>query len=250
MYKRWFAIIIGLLTGALVGLAVYAGSRLTGISLFVLCGTVAGGMSALVFYGYSRAVHLTELTVRIPHISDMTFAVTRTNEVVAWRLFVEASTRISVQPLAEGSGSLREALTSLYTLFQAVRAILLEAEPSRRASGAPTVESLAISMLNLQIRPFISKWHARLSEWEHAHRDTPESAWPDSATCRVELEDTRLGLVEYVRGLGILANVGDVDSLMAVPSSANAGLLRSPVRAAERYRPPTSDGVLRGSAER
>jgi high-affinity Fe2+/Pb2+ permease len=46
----WAAVIIGLLVGAVVGFAVYQGSRLEGQSLFVLCGTTAGGVAAVVIY--------------------------------------------------------------------------------------------------------------------------------------------------------------------------------------------------------
>src|ERR1700734_2991991 len=104
VYRRWFALLAGLLTGALVGLAVYWGSQLTGAGLYTLCGTVAGGVAAMVFYAYSRSVQLTELTVSIPNLTDLTFAVTPSNAGVAWRLFVESVTRISTQPLDQGSG--------------------------------------------------------------------------------------------------------------------------------------------------
>jgi hypothetical protein len=214
LYQRWFAVIVGLLLGALVGLAVYGGSRLTGVSLYVLCGTVAGGVAALAFYGYSRAVHLTELTVSIPHLTDLTFAVTPNNERIAWRLFVESATRISTQPLAEDSGVMHEALDSLYKLYTSVRAILLEASPTHRPTVTQTVEHLAIAMLNQQMRPFLSRWHARLTAWEKAHPDTPEAEWPDNAACRAELEQMRQGLLRYVRGLGELAGVRDIESLL------------------------------------
>lgn len=213
-YKRWFALLVGLCVGALVGLAVYWGSHLTGVALYVLCGTVAGGVAALASFGYSRAIHLTELTVSVPHLTDLTFAVTPGNERVAWRLFVESVTRISVQPLDADAGFVREALDSLYLLFQSVRSILLEATPTGRPRGAQTVEHLAIAMLNLQMRPFMARWHPRLTAWQQANPDTPESQWPENAECRAELEHMRLGLLRYVRGLGELAGVADLGSLL------------------------------------
>lgn len=222
VYKRWFAVAIGLAAGALVGLAVYWGSRLSGLSLYMLCGTVAGGVAALAFYGYSRAVHLTELTVSVPHLTDLTFAVTPTNERVAWRLFVESVTRISSQRLEKDWGSVREALDSLYTLFISIRTILLEAAPTRRMTSIHTVEHLAISMLNLQMRPFMSKWHPRLARWEMEHPNAPDSEWPDNDACRAELEQMRLGLLRYVHGLGELAGVSDVDSLVGEPRAVDS----------------------------
>lgn len=214
IYTRWFALVAGLVAGAVVGLAVYWGSRLSGAGLFALCGTVAGGVAALVFSAYARTARLTELKVSIPHLSDLTFAVTPSNEGVAWQLFVESATRISSQPLDPATGLVGEALSSLHHLFLQVRRILLEARPTARAGGTQTVEHLAIGMLNVQMRPFLSKWHARLTEWETANPDQPESAWPENATCRAELEVMRLGMLEYVRGLGQLAGAQHVDDMI------------------------------------
>ena len=225
MRQRWvdmrrFALLIGLVTGALVGLAVYWGSQLTGATLYALCGTVAGGVGALVFYAYSRTVRLTELTVSIPSFTDLTFAVTPSNEGVAWRLFVEAVTRISTQPLDQGTGVVREALDSHYALSQAVRTILLEARPTAGVGTTQTVEHLAVGMLNVQMRPFMAKWHARLSEWENANPNVPESQWPDDAQCRAELETMRLGLLDYIRGLGQLAGVRNVEVMLGRSDTA------------------------------
>ena len=44
--------------------------------------------------------------------------------LAAWELYVELITRVAVVPLPAGEGLLREALTSLYTLFAATRDIL------------------------------------------------------------------------------------------------------------------------------
>src|SRR5205814_10678894 len=90
MRNRWAAIILGLLVGAGVGFAVYQGSRLTGPGLFVLCGTTAGGVAAIVIQGYARTVRLTEITVSVPQFSELRFAVTQNTKQVAWRLFADA----------------------------------------------------------------------------------------------------------------------------------------------------------------
>jgi hypothetical protein len=222
VYTRWFALLVGLLAGALVGFAVYWGSKLTGAALYALCGTVAGGVAALMFYAYWRTVRLTELTVSIPNFTDLTFAVTSSNEGVAWRLFVESVTRISTQPLDQGSGVIHEALDSLYVLFQSVRGVLLEARPTARVGSTPTVEHLAIGMLNVQMRPFMAKWHARLSEWEQRNPDAHESEWPENAQCRAEMETMRQGLLEYVRGLGQLAGVRNVEVMLGSADTAES----------------------------
>jgi hypothetical protein len=176
----WTAVIVGLLVGAVVGFAIYQGSRLEGQSLFVLCGTTAGGVAAVVIYGYARSIRLTEITLSIPQFSNVKFAVTRDNKAVAWRLFVETVTRVSLQPLDRSSGIVREAMNSLYALFGTTRQTLAEAQPSTRTGQAPTVEHLAIAMLNKELRPFLSTWHPRLQAWEKEHPGESETAWPDN----------------------------------------------------------------------
>lgn len=228
-YTRWFALLAGLVAGAVAGLAVYGASTLAGVALYVLCGTVAGGLAALAVFTFWRSVHLTELTVSIPNMTDLTFAVTPSNEGVAWRLFVESSTRVATQPLDPGSGVIRETLHSLYSLFGSVRAILLEAGPTTTPGATQTVEHLALGMLNSQLRPFLSRWHPRLTDWEQSHPDLPESRWPENDACRAELETMRAGLLRYVRGLGELAGVGNIDVMLgrpAVEDFAGAGLDR------------------------
>ncbi|MEV6843782.1 hypothetical protein [Actinoplanes sp. NPDC051411] len=111
-HSRWSALVIGLAAGAIVGFAVYWGSRLHDAGLYTLCGTVAGGIAALVFWGFARRARLTELKLSIPYLTDVTFAVTPTNEAVAWQLFVQSATRISAQPMTEGTGIVRESLDS------------------------------------------------------------------------------------------------------------------------------------------
>jgi hypothetical protein len=216
--NRWLALGIGLLAGAVVGFAVYWGSTLSGAALYTLCGTVAGGVAALVIFTFWKTVSLTELTVSIPNLTDLTFAVTPSNEGVAWRLFIEASTRISTQPLGD-AGLVREAIDSLYSLFQAVRTTLLEAGPTPAAGDTKTVEHLAIGMLNLQMRPFLAKWHPVLTEWRAANPDSPEAQWPDHDRCRAELESMRLGLLEYVEGLGELAGVSNIGVMLGRPET-------------------------------
>jgi hypothetical protein len=106
-------------------------------------------------------------------------------------------------------GSLREALTSLYGLFNATRELLKGMEPSK-PSNRVTIEMLVVRMLNFEIRPFLSKWHVRLKTFETTFPEKPESIWPDNAECREELELLRGRLMDYTIGFGELAGIKDV----------------------------------------
>jgi hypothetical protein len=137
---QWARVLIALIVGAVVGLAVYGAGRLAEPGLFVLAGAAGGTAAAVVIEFYSRSVRLTDITITVPQFSELHFAVTRDSEQVAWKLFVEAVTRISTQPLSEGTGLLREALTSLYGLFGITREVLKQAQPSARTGRDPTAE--------------------------------------------------------------------------------------------------------------
>ncbi len=223
---------MGLLVGAAVGLAIYHGSLLSGRNLFILCGATAGGVAAIIVHGYGRTVRLTDMSISVPQLSELHFAITKDNQQVAWKLFVESATRVSVQPLDEGCGIAREALASLYGLFNTTREILKESNPSQHvSSGRPTVEHLAIAMLNTELRPFLSRWHPILSRWEASHPGGQE-VWPEDAVCRDELAAMQGRLRTYVLSFGKLAGVPDVGQILEGALTAErtpeGGLHRSP----------------------
>ena len=113
-------------------------------------------------------------------MSELKFVVNNDARLVAWRLYIETVTRVSTQPLADQEGFIREALTSLYGLFVTTRDALKASRPSAPVPGGQTVEHLAVTMLNHEFRPFLSKWHPRLREFERTHPDSQESAWPEN----------------------------------------------------------------------
>jgi hypothetical protein len=63
----------------------------------------------------------------------------REQQNAAWEMYVELVTRIAIQPLSEDRGLLREALTSLYSLFPKTRRILKQHRP--RGANSPAMPS-------------------------------------------------------------------------------------------------------------
>ena len=77
----------------------------------------------------------------------------------AWELYVELATRIATVPLDRDKGLAREALTSLYTLFDSTRAILRRYGPGiaqPKIDGGASFGTLAVTVLNSAIRPLLS----------------------------------------------------------------------------------------------
>lgn len=166
-----------------------------------------------------------ELTINLPFgIGRLTLVPDEAQERAAWSLYVELMTRIAVQPLSAKEGLLREALTSLYSLFGQTRNILREAGP-KVAQGANPFGLIAIEVLNKGLRPFTSKWHPRLQTYEetrpkdkspHDH----EQAWGEEGVhMRTELEALQKDLLEYAKALAKIAGV-DHDKL--IPDSTKS----------------------------
>lgn len=218
-HKQVFRISAAAAIGAIAGLVVFTISQVTGRNLYVIIGGVAGAAAVLVMQQFWRTAQLTEVKVTVPQVSELTFVVNNEARLVAWKLYVETVTRISTQSLAGEEGFVREALTSLYGLFATTRDTLKASRPSVPVSGHQTVEHLAVTMLNHQLRPFLSKWHPRLRQFEQAHPDGPESAWPENAACRLELRVVQANLVDYALGFADLAGVREAQVTLA-PSAA------------------------------
>jgi hypothetical protein len=216
-FFRASAILVGGMTlGLITGALIYSVSSLRGRSLFLGEGALVGLVMSAIGVAYNRGsgfLTLSEMTLNLPQFGEMKFAINLEYRRVAWKLFVETLTRISTQPLGTEDGSLREALTSLYSLFGATRELLKNMPPSKAASKI-TVELLAIRMLNQEIRPFLSKWHVRLKRFEAVQPSAEESGWPQNEECRRELERLRTSLMGYTKAFGRLANVANLDEIL------------------------------------
>lgn len=138
----------------------------------------------------------------------------------AWEVYVELVTRVSVVPLRADEGLLREALTSMYSLFATTRDVLRQhgpevAEPKR--NGQYNFGYLAVAMLNFGIRPLLARWHPALEDWENQRpadrsRRDHEQLWPQSDEFRAALTDTRRILTAYA---DLLAGACGVPNLLA-----------------------------------
>jgi hypothetical protein len=118
----------------------------------------------------------------------------------AWQLYVEYSTRITTSRLDPGTGSAREALESIHSLFDSTRKALAEAGPEV-AHGPASLGPLAIRTLNEGVRPFLVRWHTEMRTVQD------EAGWERRDQFDAELAQLRDELEEYVAALGKIAGV-------------------------------------------
>lgn len=142
---------------------------------------------------------LSSVTVSLPGgAGSATFTPTAAERKLLWRFFLELSTRITTQILR--SGNLREALTSIYGMFQKARDDLANLDPRIVENGDTPARIYVLAILNQELRCFLSRWHPRLSAWEKTGR--PESEWPLEELCRRDLEVMRRHVVNLAWDLG------------------------------------------------
>jgi hypothetical protein len=114
-------------------------------------------------------------------------------------------------------------LKSLYELFQASRKNIMEIEPTRvlpsRRKNLETVETYVLTMLNQNLRPFLSKWHPVWDAWQKSNPDVPSSNWPQHKEFRKELKALQPKIRERAIGLGEIAGVPRVGQLLNIPAN-------------------------------
>lgn len=157
---------------------------------------------------------LKSVTVSLPFgIGSASWEADPTERHAAWELYIELVTRVAVQSLSTEEGLMREALNSLYSLFGSTREILRKAGPKVGASRQ-SVGGIAIAVLNNGLRPFLSKWHPQLQEWEVKKTDgvsvqAHEKAWEHEPELRTALEKLRQELEQYANALAEIAGVNE-----------------------------------------
>lgn len=86
--------------------------------------------------------------------------------------------------------------------------------PDRVISLDGFVSSDTVAVLNNGLRPFLSRWHPLLQEWEAQKGDgvspaAHEKAWDREPALRAELEALRKDLEQYANALAEIAGVND-----------------------------------------
>ena len=163
-----------------------------------------------------------KVALKFPYIGEIegTWVPDENERRAAWEMYVELITRISVAELRPEEGLLREALTSLYTLFDTTRKILREygpsvAQPKSEASHL-SFGYLAVGVLNSVLRPVLAKWHPLLRDYESIRPPSVstwqhEQQWERNQELRQVLSEVRGTLIQYAN---LLAEVADVPPLI------------------------------------
>ena len=158
-----------------------------------------------------------KISLKLPYIGEIqgTWEFDEKERQAAWEMYVEIITRISVWELKANESLLREALSSLHSLFGTTRSILRQYGPTvaqPKGKDKLSFGYLAVTVLNSLLRPFLAKWHSALLDYEK-HQPAGisqlghESQWEKAAELRDELNKVRLTMMEYANILSKVAGV-------------------------------------------
>jgi hypothetical protein len=145
----------------------------------------------------------------------------------AWEMYVELVTRVAIVELKPGEGLLREALSSLYSLFGTTREIMRKYGPDiakAKGRGDLSFGYLAVAVLNGVLRPLLASWHPLLLDHEASRPEgrsalEHEQAWEHERELRKDLGHVREALIAYAN---LLAQVAGVAPLTWPTPSATA----------------------------
>lgn len=162
-----------------------------------------------------------KVKLSLPYLADVegTWEPDEQERAAAWEMYVELITRVSLEHLRPDEGLLREAFSSLYTVFDATRQILRKHGPTvavPKGGYSMSFGLIAVSVLNGALRPVLTRWHPLLLDYENARpvEHSPyeyELRWKHYDQVRNTLNNLRDVLAEYA---DVLARVAGVPSLV------------------------------------
>ena len=168
----------------------------------------------------TRSLDVTSINLTLPGLGEIEIGLSRQEQLVLWRLFVELTTRVVLQPLRPDQGSLAEAMSSLHDFFGVAREQLAQVPVRSAAQGKDSAQVLILRILNRELRPFLTQWHPKLTAAIAA--GASETSWPETAACRADLESTRLRVLDIAWQLGDALGVGRLPDVLPPRASPAA----------------------------
>lgn len=189
---KWWVVLAGAAVGGIAG---FAWASETGMWLVeqakawkpwcgVMAGALAGGgLTVLWIWARQQSflAWITSIKVKLPGKPEVEVTLGGNAKPLLLRFFFELTTRIATRPLDDGSGNLREALNSLYKLFTIARDEL----GGQPAVTGPLVHRIgaqeyALGILNQDLRPFLARWHPRLTAWKRIGLSKDDGVAPEA----------------------------------------------------------------------
>jgi hypothetical protein len=243
--NRFIIGIVCFLTGAVIGTLLSADWAVLASKfkpLWPWPGVVVGGLAGCAIYLLWLArerlpfiARISSIKVKMAGVGEVEVGITVEERRLLWRFFIEFASRVATRQLTEDEGSIREALASLYGLFAIARGDLASHAPiTRSLDDKISAQTYVLRILNDELRPFLARWHPRLTAWEGT--GMAEAAWPLARHCRTDLAITRGRILAQAWELGEALGLKQLDKILPPrPASGDIQELTPPdqIRIAE-----------------
>lgn len=249
--------VLGLaLVGGAIGLGIWRGRHLPSWASHLAAGSALGalvGASYAFAGGHRFAWKKVDLHIPLLGSAELEaektegrhFALDPSQRAVGWKIYVELVGRVALQPVDEGTGTLRGALQSFYDLLQKLRVYLAEVPPQAPPPSTDrdpiyTLETLTIWIMD-EARQLLATWHHRLVQHEGAPTPgklpAPDDTFEGKAECEAAIAALQKRLRVYATELARLLEVPGPD-LLRPPT----GKKSAPAKSAEA--PPSKSSAV------
>lgn len=130
-------------------------------------GVAAGVLLILMFVAVvvGRRYRAKSMTINIPFgLGSIVYESSTEDRMLAWKMYVQLSTRKAALPFDESHDVIAEVYSSLYELFSVTRE-LLSAMPLADVERPKGVADLILRTLNDGLRPHLTRWNSSYRRW-------------------------------------------------------------------------------------
>lgn len=169
--------------------------------LVLLVAGVAWGIKKVLPLIGRRSISVDQASIGIGN-SSITLKLNKKDQEIAYKLWVELSTRKIGLPYDEDNDVIAEVYDSWYSFFKIARDLLKDIPVERLAYSGELVE-LTQMVLNDGLRPHLTKWQARYRKWEKQASEkegTPQDiqkSYPEYVELIEDLRKTNKKMINY-----------------------------------------------------
>ena len=170
------------------------------VLVFLVVGVSWGIKKVLPLIG-RRSISVDQASIGIGN-SSITLKLNKKDQEIAYKLWVELSTRKIGLPYDEENDVITEVYDSWYSFFKIARDLLKDIPAERLAYSGELVE-LTQKVLNDGLRPHLTRWQAKYRKWDKQASEkegTPQDiqkCYPEYAELIDDLKKTNQKMINY-----------------------------------------------------
>ena len=147
------------------------------ILLFVILFGVSIIVKKILPLLHKNSMYIDEVELGIGTNSKVKIKFSREDREIAYKLWVEMSTRKIILPFDEENDVIVEVYDSWYSFFVIARGLLMDI-PVEKLNSSKQLISVTDRVLNKCLRPHLTKWQARFRKWYNLQLDSNSDLTP------------------------------------------------------------------------